>query len=236
MNGRLALIGESTDQAAAKLIERQLRVVPVIAFSLARHQGMQGMVNVVVPLRCVSQRAGVGAASKIARLIAIVLKNEMNITIGRNGFPNRIGQFRQYVRRGVVRNLVYGVQPQSVKVKFVQPVKRVMNEEVPNGAAADAVEVNCISPGGAMPASKELRRIKTEVVSLGTEMVVDNVEKHHDAEVVRGLNESFEIVGATVRVIGGEWQNAVVAPVASSGEVAEWHQLDSGDSKIGNVP
>jgi hypothetical protein len=62
-------------------------------------------------------------------------------------------------------------------------------------------------------------------------VIVDDVEKHHQAVTVRGIDERAQIVGAAVAALGREQQSAVVTPVAAAGKFRDRHQLDGGDTE-----
>ncbi len=82
---------------------------------------------------------------------------------------------------------------------------------------------------------EELRAIGVEVVAVGAEVVVDDIDEDHQAEAVRCIDERLELVGRAVGGIGRERQHAVVAPVAPAGGVGERHQLDRRDAELGEV-
>ena len=70
----LALIGETGGQRAAELRDRALGVIGVIAARLAGQQHMQRVMQIVIPLRRVSQRAD----GPDARLVVVVFEDQMN--------------------------------------------------------------------------------------------------------------------------------------------------------------
>ena len=57
-------------------------------------------------------------------------------------------------------------------------------------------------------------------------MVVDDVEEYGEAEPVRGVDETSQVVGRAVAARRREQRHAVVAPVARPGKVGDRHQLD----------
>ena len=101
--------------------------------------------------------------------------------------------------------------------------------------AALAVEVDRRAPRRLVPLGEELRRVRVQVVAFGAEVVVDDVEQHHEPARVRGVDEALQILGRAVGRVGRELQHAVVAPVAAAGKVGERHELDRRDAEIGEV-
>ena len=84
-------------------------------------------------------------------------------------------------------------------------------------------------PQGVLRSAKELRRVAREIISLRAEVIVDDVEKHHQPARVCGIDQRLEIVGPAVDAVRRKQQNAVVTPVPASGKIRDRHQLDRGD-------
>ena len=62
-------------------------------------------------------------------------------------------------------------------------------------------------------------------------MVVDDVEQHHQAEAVGAVDEALEVIGRAVGCIRRKRQDAIIAPVATTGELGKGHQLDRRDAQ-----
>jgi len=77
--------------------------------------------------------------------------------------------------------------------------------------------------------------VGAEVISIGAEVIVDDVEDDSEAELVCGIDEGAEIVGMPVNASGSVDGDAVVAPVAVAGEIADGHDLDGGGAEFVNV-
>src|ERR1700683_2674147 len=168
------------------------------------------MMNVVIPLSGVLSRLAALRALQITRLIAIVFQYQVNVAAGRNCRTDGIRQFGEDIGSGIVNDRVNGIQPKPVKMIFDQPIERVMDEEISNCAAMRAVEVDGVAPRGGVPVGEELWRVKVKVVSLRTEMVVDNIEEYHQPSLMGTLHQFLQILGAAVDAIGREWKNSVV--------------------------
>ena len=68
---------------------------------------------------------------------------------------------------------------------------------------------------------EELRRIESEVVPVRTEVVVDDVDEHHELPLMGGVDECLELLGGPVGGIGGEGQDAVVTPAPLARKLGE---------------
>src|SRR6187399_3299078 len=64
---------------------------------------------------------------------------------------------------------MYGVEAQAVEVKLVEPVERVVDEEVAHDAAVLAVEIDRMPPRSAMARGEELRCVSVQIVADGRE-------------------------------------------------------------------
>ena len=76
----------------------------------------------------------------------------------------------------VIKNCMYCVEPQTIEVVFLQPIERIMNEVITNGATIQAVKVDGLSPRSVVAIGKELWCIEREVVSFRPKVVVHNIE------------------------------------------------------------
>ena len=82
---------------------------------------------------------------------------------------------------------------------------------------------------------EELRRIAAEIIPFRPEVVVDDVEKHHQAALVRGVDQRLEIFRPAIGAVRREEQHAVVAPVPAAGKIGDRHQLDRGEARLGDM-
>ncbi len=93
---------------------------------------MQHMMNVVVPLRGVANRAGAFPAQPFG-LVLFVLEQEVDRAL--EARADALGELVEDVGPAVVLDRVHRVEPQSVEVKLVDPVVRVLDEELRAPAA-----------------------------------------------------------------------------------------------------
>ena len=104
-------------------------------------------------------------------------------------------------------------------------MQRVFDEE-----AADLIAVRAVHVDGGAPRRRvavgEVRTELAEIVPLGAEVVVHDVEHRGQPAGVAGVHESLEAVRAAVRDVCGEQIHAVVPPVPLAGELGHRHHLD----------
>ena len=141
------------------------------------------------------------------------------------------------VRRRVVADRVHRVQAQAVEVELLDPVERVVDEEVAHRARLCSPSKLIAAPHGVWCAGlKNSGAVGVQVVAVGAEVVVDDVEQHHQAAgACAASTKRLEVVGRAVGGVGRERQHAVVAPAALPGKVGQRHQLDRGDAERGQV-
>ena len=82
---------------------------------------------------------------------------------------------------------------------------------------------------------EELGRVGAEVVSVRAEVIVDDVEEHHQPALMGGVDQRLQRVRRSIGALGREGQHAVVAPVAGAGKIADRHQLDGSDAEPGEA-
>jgi hypothetical protein len=183
---------------------------------------MQGVVAIVVPLR-------IEAVTQQVRGVVLVLQHQMHLALLRHC---RAHARRQFPEKIVIVDGVHGVQAQAVDAVIQQPHQGVFAEEITYLRAA---EIDGRTPGRDALFMKELPRIHTQIIAVRAEVVVDHIHEHHQAIGMGGVDQLLEFVGGAVGVGRGEGKNAVVAPVARSGEGIEGHQLQGGDAEVGQV-
>ena len=89
---------------------------------------------------------------------------------------------------------MHGIESQPVETIFAQPMQRVLDREashlrhaIVDGAAPWRLRIR-----------EKLRRDAAEIVSLRPEVIVDDVEKHHQAARVRGVDQRLEVLRPAV--------------------------------------
>ncbi len=144
------------------------------------------------------------------------------------------GELLEPVDRGPVDDRVDGVEAQTVEVELGDPAGRVVDDEAADRVAAGVVDVHGLAPRRVVGVG-EVGPEVAEVVALGSVVVVDDVEEHAEATVVRGVDEPAQPVGPAVGVLHRVGQHPVVAPVPPAGELPHRHQLERGDAEVAEV-
>ena len=123
-----------------------------------------------------------------------------------------------------------GIEAQAVEAIFDEPVQRVVGEEAADFPVA---KIDRRAPRRRQILAKHLGRVGMQIISVGSEMIVDDVEKDHQAVIVRGVDQRLQFVGRAVAAFRRKRQNAVVAPIARAGEIRDRHQFDGGYAEFG---
>src|SRR5258708_37771684 len=108
-----------------------------------------------------------------------------------------------------------------------QGVEGVLDEE---GSYRRLPEIDGGTPWSVDVAAEEVRRVAAEIVPVRPEVIVNDIEEHHQVALVRRVNQGLEIVRRAVGTIRCEGQHAVVTPVARSGKIVDRHEFDGGDA------
>ena len=138
---------------------------------------MQRAVHVVVPLRVAEQRPVLRIAWQTARIVQVVFENQVQGPGAARPFAHRAGQLVDEMRRAAVVHRVHSVEAQAVEVELLDPVQRVVDEEVAHRAARLRVEIDGRTAGRDDVGVEELRRAGAQVVAVGAGLVVDHVEQ-----------------------------------------------------------
>src|SRR3954469_15948670 len=96
---------------------------------------MQDMMQVIIPLSCERKWAPVAMANEAGCLILLVLQNQMNMTFGLMDPPRKLFQ---EMAASTVFDRMHSVQPQPVETKLLDPIKRVLNDELSNNLGPPA--------------------------------------------------------------------------------------------------
>jgi hypothetical protein len=121
MPGRLALVREALGEAASQSRDGPVGISRVVAVGLAGQENVPAMVEVVVPLGGVQDRTAMFAPGQPARLVGLVLKDEVNRAVRQRG-TGSFGDLGDDVLLAVVENRVNCVEAQAVGVVLLEPV------------------------------------------------------------------------------------------------------------------
>src|SRR6267143_5892330 len=94
---------------------------------------------------------------------------------GRQGI-NRFGKLGEEWEGTRIEDSMNSVQSKSVDVKLLQPVHRILDEEVANFITVRAIEVQSRSPGRAITVRK-IGAVVAKVIPFRSQMVVNHVQR-----------------------------------------------------------
>ena len=228
--GRLALVGEAFGQGAGEVRPAAGDVVGVVTFGLAGGDDVGDVVEVVVPFGGVERDLAAGAALVQVGDVAGVLGGQVDVPVGEGGADgagdldqessSEFGSWTWSIasnRRPSRRNSSSQYKALSMKNRRTAGARR-----------------RCRRPRGCGGRVEELRGVGRQVVPVGAEVVVDDVEEHHQAEAVGGVDQRLQRVGRAVGGVRGVVEHAVVAPAAVP-RTGHRHQLDGGEAGGGEV-
>lgn len=180
-----ALVDEAFTEETRQLGRGVLVIVGVVALTLVGEQGMQHVVAVVVPLR--SEAGGQQAGA-----VVLVFQYQVHVAARLDAGVHALGQLGEETAVG---NRMHGVEAQPVEAVVQQPHQGVVDEEVAHFAAA---EIDAVAPGRLLVVAEEVLGIAAQVVAVRPEVVVDHVEKDHQAQPVGGVDQVLEFFRASV--------------------------------------
>ncbi len=168
----------------------------------------------------------------VARIVLVGLGNDHYRPVQLRGeCLNVLLNLSEYVFRRIVFDGLHRVEPQTVEVVFANPKLRVLHHVAPYVLATDVVVVDGVAPGRLVMRG-EVRTKHLQVIALGAEVVVDNVEDDGQAKLVRRVDEAAECAGPAIVRLHGVGRHAVVAPVARARRRGNGHDLDHRDAQV----
>src|SRR5438046_2961779 len=105
------------------------------------------------------------------------------------------------------------VNAQSIDMKFVDPLQRIVNEKPADIVTMRSVEVDRHTPWRLVAIGK-VRREFREVISFRTKVVVDDVEEKREAALVTRVNEPLQSDRTAIRDLCRADVRAVVSPIS----------------------
>src|SRR6516162_2776152 len=194
---------------------------------------MQGMVKIVVPL-CGAAGNAAFRSPQIPRLIAVVLEDEVDVAIG-NTAPDGLDDFADYVGLAAVKNRMDSIKTQPVEMKLLEPIERVLNKKFAHYPAARSVEIDRGAPWCLVAFAEEIRSDRRQIIPLGAEVIIDDIEKDRQAARVACLNKLLQRVRPTVLRRRGIEKHAVVTPITAARKRSDRHQLDRGGAELDDM-
>jgi hypothetical protein len=142
-----------------------------------------------------------------------------------------VGELAQERLGRHVDDRVHGIEAQRVEPELDRPLQRVADEILADLIAERPIEVERVAPWR-MILVDEVRPERTQIIAVGPEVVVDDVEHGGEAELVTAVDESLERCRTAVRILRRVREHAVVAPVAFPRELCDGHELDGRDAEL----
>src|SRR3954452_14793940 len=103
----------------------------------------------------------------------------MNFAIG-DAAPDRLAEFADDVGLALVEDRVDRIEAKPVEVELVEPIESIVYEKITHRPAAGSTKIDRRAPWRLMSVGEEIRRDRRQIIPLGAEVVVDDVEKHSE--------------------------------------------------------
>src|SRR6266540_6693133 len=138
-------------------------------------QAMQCMVKIVVPL-CIDTVTADFRRKQQSGIVEIAFGDQVDLSSDPAPVAMDLsGKLLKEMSRSEIEDLVDRIQPQGVHMKFMDPVEGIGNEKGAHLIAIRAVEVDRVSPRGAVVVGK-IKSELAEIVTLRSEVVVNHIE------------------------------------------------------------
>src|ERR1700674_5903122 len=215
------------------MLRRLGRVIGVVARRVAGHEDVQDVVEIIIPLRVVTRAATV-CPPQVADLIPVVFEVQMNLAVG-DAAPDGSADFADDIGLALIENRVDGIEAQPVEMELLQPIERIVYEKITHRPVMRPGKIDRGAPWRMVAAGREIRNDRRQIMALGTEVVVDDVEKDCEAAGVTRLDEALQVVRPTVCRSRSVKKHTVVTPIAASGKLRDRHQLDGSRAELGDM-
>lgn len=205
--------------------------IDVVARAFAGGPRMKMVVDVVRPLS-VHAETTFGDGGHHRGVVQIGLRDEGKRASHLSAhIRNRARQFRENVRGGVISKGVHRIESKAVEVEVDEPLARVLNNKRPHLGTFFGIEIDSGPPRGGMRVC-EVGAEFPKVISVGTEVVVNDVDDDGKSTLVRSVDEPRERFGPAVGLMGGEKADAVIAPTALARKRRDRHHFNGVDAEF----
>ncbi len=215
-----------------RCIQVGVRLVPAIGHVFFRPQhGRDGMQEIVAPDRVepvpllVERRKQLGVVH-IAFGDQVQLTTVVLLHLGK-----RLTDLSDDMLRRLVENTVGRIEPQPVKVELLDPIDGVPHDVVAHHGAVFVIQSRCVSPHRLMPLGNITPK-RMQIISLGAKVVINHVQHHGQAALMRRVDQLLKLLGRAKRVAGGVKVGAVITPVPAAGRLGHRHQFQGRDSHV----
>ncbi len=159
--------------------------VGVVTRALAGQKGVDGVMKIVGPLSVQAVAAGARRIDQ-ADVVEIAFGDDVHGTSESRGFGlGHLLDLAQDVPRPKIVDRVHCVDPQPVDMEVANPHPHVVEHIGPHGVAAGVVIIDGPTPRRVIPIG-EVGTEVADVSPLGTEVVVDDVDKDGQTDAVAG--------------------------------------------------
>ncbi len=124
------------------------------------------------------------------------------------------------------------VKPEPVDVELVHPIDWIRQKERPHMAIMLAVEVERVAPRRFVGMVEPVPAVSAQVIPVGAEMIVNNVEQNGEAARMRRIHQRAQILRMSITARGGVNHHPIVSPAAIPCEIPHRHDLDGRRAEI----
>ncbi len=204
--------------------------IHVVADGLPGHRTVQRMVEVVGPVRVQAETAAFGRMDE-PRIIQVALRDEHDLAVAgiRKGVDG-IRQFLQEVDGLETVDGADGIEPQSIEAIDLKPHSGIVEHELPDAVTVRAIVVDRIAPGRPDQV-REVRSVVIQIITIGSEVVVDHIEQNGESLCMAGCDKSGEILGRAIGRLRRKQIDAVVTPAVLTRKGRKWHDFNMGHAK-----
>src|ERR1700721_1343962 len=97
-----------------------------------------------------------------------------------------------------VVNVLGGIEPQPIQMEFPDPVCGVRQIKLTNRPAVHAIEVDGVAPIGRVLQTEIIVAEFPQIVSVRTQVVVDDVQNDAHLVTMRGIDKGAELMGSSI--------------------------------------
>src|SRR5260370_12532458 len=110
--------------------------------------------------------------------------------------PYRSAHFGGHIIQPIrLRYCMDSIEAQTVEAILDQPVQRVFDKKTSDLIAA---EIDRAAPWCCDVRAKHFGRVHMQIISVGSKMVVDDIQENHQATIVSSGNQTLQLVRRTL--------------------------------------
>ncbi|MNI09774.1 hypothetical protein D3C73_628590 [compost metagenome] len=130
-----------------------------------------------------------------------------------------------------ILDCMYRIQTQRIDMKVFKPHAYIVQYQIPLSMTIAIVVIQRITPGRMVFVGK-IWTIIREIVSLWTEMIIDDIQNYRNIGLMTGIHKPLEFRSATIGMLNCKRKNAIVAPISFTGKLCNRHNFNSSDPQI----